>query len=88
MVRLSGEGAAFLCAHGSGVTVELEAREPLEAAWWAVAWYEATADYRLLTAAGGRNLPRAAGVDGEHYGSGPGRASGAARRNAELVSPL
>ena len=54
MVRLSGEGAACLCAHGSGVTVELEAGEPLEAAWWAVAWYEATADYRLVTAEGGR----------------------------------
>ena len=54
MVRLSGEGAAFLCAHGSAVTVELEAGEPLEAAWWAVAWYEATADYRLLVTGGGR----------------------------------
>ena len=53
MVRLSGEGAAFLCAHGSAVTVELEAGEPLEAAWWAVAWYEATADYRLLVTGGG-----------------------------------
>ena len=53
MVRLSGEGAAFLCAHGSGVTVELEAGEPLEAAWWAVAWYEATAGYRMVTGGGG-----------------------------------
>ena len=53
MVRLSGEGAVFLCAHGSAVMVELEAGEPLEAAWWAVAWYEATADYRLLVTGGG-----------------------------------
>ena len=53
MVRLSGKGAAFLCAHGSAVTVELEAGEPLEAAWWAVAWYEATANYRLLVTGGG-----------------------------------
>ncbi len=53
MIRLSGEGVAFLCAHGSAATVELEAGEPLEAAWWAVAWYEATADYRLLVTGGG-----------------------------------
>lgn len=30
--------------------VTLEAGEAMEAAWWAVAWYEATADYRILTA--------------------------------------
>ena len=71
MVRLAGEGVAFLCAHGSGLTVELEAGEAVEAAWWAVAWYEATADYRLAVADGGGLLrePRAwmAGI------SGPGR---------------
>ena len=48
MIRLTGAGVAFLCAHGSAVPVELEAGEAVEAAWWAVAWYEATADYRLL----------------------------------------
>ena len=53
MVRLTGKGAAFLCAHGSAVTVALKAGEPLEAAWWAVAWYEATAEYRLLVTGGG-----------------------------------
>ena len=53
MIRLGGEGVAFLCAHGSAVTVELKAREAVEAAWWAVAWYEATADYRLLMTGGG-----------------------------------
>ena len=53
MVRLTGKGVAFLCAHGSAVTVELRAGEAVEAAWWAVAWYEATADYRLLMTGGG-----------------------------------
>ena len=53
MIRLTGEGAAFLCAHGSAVTVELKAGEAVETAWWAVAWYEATADYRLLMTGGG-----------------------------------
>ena len=53
MIRLRGEGVAFLCAHSSGVTVELRAGEAVEAAWWAVAWYEATADYRLLMTGGG-----------------------------------
>ncbi len=53
MLRLTGEGVAFLCAHGSAAPVELDAGEPLEAAWWAVAWYEATADYRLLVTGGG-----------------------------------
>lgn len=71
MVRLMGEGVAFLCAHGSGLTVELEAGEAVEAAWWAVAWYEATADYRLAVAEGGGLFrePRAwmAGI------TGPGR---------------
>ena len=71
MVRLTGEGVAFLCAHGSGLMVELEAREAVEAAWWAVAWYEATADYRLAVAEGGGVFgePRAwmAGI------TGPGR---------------
>ncbi|MCY3747065.1 MAG: AIM24 family protein [Acidobacteria bacterium] len=71
MVRLTGEGVAFLCAHGSGLMVELEAGEPLEAAWWAVAWYEATADYRMLVTGGGGMFrePRAwlAGI------TGPGR---------------
>ena len=28
MIRLTGEGVAFLCAHGAAVTVELEAGEP------------------------------------------------------------
>ncbi|MDE0475058.1 MAG: AIM24 family protein [Gammaproteobacteria bacterium] len=71
MVRLTGEGVAFLCAHGSGLTVELGAGEAVEAAWWAVAWYEATADYRLAVAEGGGMFrePRAwmAGI------TGPGR---------------
>ena len=53
MLRLTGEGVAFLCAHGSAAPVELDAGETLEAAWWAVAWYEATADYRLLVTGGG-----------------------------------
>ena len=71
MVRLAGEGVAFLCAHGSGLMVELDAGEAMEAAWWAVAWYEATADYRLAVAEGGGMFrePRAwmAGI------TGPGR---------------
>lgn len=37
---------------GSVVTVALEAGEALEAAWWAVAWYEATAGYRLPVTGG------------------------------------
>ena len=53
MIRLRGEGIAFLCAHGAAVTVDLKTGEAVEAAWWAVAWYEATADYRLLTTGGG-----------------------------------
>ena len=53
MLRLTGEGVAFLCAHGSAAPVELDAGEVLEAAWWAVAWYESTADYRLLVTGGG-----------------------------------
>ena len=53
MLRLTGEGVAFVCAHGSAAPVELDAGEALEAAWWAVAWYEATADYRLLVTGGG-----------------------------------
>ena len=53
MLRLTGEGVAFLCAHGSAEPVELDAGEALEAAWWAVAWYEVTADYRLLVTEGG-----------------------------------
>ena len=53
MIRLTGEGVAFLCAHGTAVPVKLEAGEAMEAAWWAVAWYEATADYRILMAGGG-----------------------------------
>ena len=53
MIRLRGVGVAFLCAHGSAVTVELAAGEAMEAAWWAVAWYEATADYRMLMTGGG-----------------------------------
>jgi len=57
MIRLTGEGVAFLCAHGSAMTVKLEAVEAVEAAWWAVAWYEATADYRLLVVAGNRKFP-------------------------------
>ena len=52
MVWLAGEGMAFLCAHGTPVPVTLEAGEVVEAAWWAVAWHEATADYRILTARG------------------------------------
>ena len=71
MIRLAGEGVAFLCAHGSAVAVELEAGEAVEAAWWAVAWYEATADYRMLRTGDGGMFrePRAwmAGI------RGPGR---------------
>lgn len=71
MIRLTGEGAAFLCAHGGAVTVDLEAGEAVEAGWWAVAWYETTADYRVLATGGGGIFrePRMwmAGI------SGPGR---------------
>ena len=70
MVRLSGEGAAFLCAHGSGVTVELEAGEALEAAWWAVAWYEATADYRLGVTGGGGMAGEPRAWLGRDHGTG------------------
>ena len=56
MLRLTGEGAAFLCAHGSGLMLELGAGESVEAAWWAVAWYEATADYRMLVTRGRRRF--------------------------------
>ena len=70
MLRLTGEGVAFLCAHGSPVPVELDAGEPLEAAWWAVAWYEATADYRLLvTGSGGMSRETRAWMAGI---TGPG----------------
>ncbi|MDE3262953.1 MAG: AIM24 family protein [Acidobacteriota bacterium] len=50
MIWLRGEGVAFLCAHGTPVPVTLEEGEAVEAAWWAVAWHEATAEYRILTA--------------------------------------
>ena len=53
MIRLRGEGVAFLCAHGAAMPVELKAGEAVEAAWWAVAWYEATAEYRMLVTGGG-----------------------------------
>ena len=53
MIRLTGEGVAFLCAHGAAMPVELNAGEAVEAAWWAVAWYEATAEYRILVTGGG-----------------------------------
>ena len=85
MIRLTGEGVAFLCAHGSGLMAELEAGESLEAAWWAVAWYEATADYRLRVTGGGgmAGEPRAwlAGIAGpgrvvRSRGSGEGCAAG------------
>lgn len=48
MIRLRGEGVAFLCAHRSAETVTLKSGEALEAAWLAVVWYEATADHRML----------------------------------------
>lgn len=53
MIRLAGDGLAFLCAHGTALPMRLEEGEAVEAAWWAVAWYEATADYRILTADSG-----------------------------------
>ena len=53
MIRLTGQGVAFLCAHGAAMPVELKAEEAVEAAWWAVAWYEATAEYRMLVTGGG-----------------------------------
>ncbi|MYA09838.1 MAG: AIM24 family protein [Acidobacteria bacterium] len=53
MIWLAGEGVAFLCAHGTPIPVTLEEGETVEAAWWAVAWHEATADYRILTADSG-----------------------------------
>lgn len=52
MIRLRGQGVAFLCAHGAAMPVELRAEEAVQAAWWAVAWYEATADYRILVTGG------------------------------------
>ena len=71
MIRLAGEGVAFLCARGSGLMAELEAGEAVQAAWWAVAWSDATADYRLRVTGGGGMVgePRAwlAGI------TGPGR---------------
>ena len=53
MIRLTGEGVAFLCAHGAAMPVDLKAGETVEAAWWAVAWYEATAEYRMQVTDGG-----------------------------------
>ena len=53
MIRLTGEGVAFLCAHGAAMPVELKMGQAVEAAWWAVAWYEATAEYRMLVTRGG-----------------------------------
>ena len=71
MIRLTGEGVAFLCAHGAAMPVQLKAGETAEVAWWAVAWYEATADYRMRVTEGGGTFgePRAwmAGI------TGPGR---------------
>ena len=87
MIRLTGKGVAFLCAHGTAVGVDLAPGETLEAAWWAVAWYEATAEYEVLTFRSGvRGETRAclAGI------TGPGRvcASGAAGRYAGVVSQV
>ena len=70
MIRLAGQGVAFLCAHGSAMPVELGREEAVEAAWWAVAWYEATADYRMLVTAGGGRFQDATLMAGI---SGPGR---------------
>ena len=70
MIRLTGQGVAFLCAHGAAMPVQLRREEAVEAAWWAVAWYEATADYRMLVTAGGGRSQAATLMAGI---SGPGR---------------
>ena len=87
MVRLTGEGVAFLCAHGSGVTVELRPREAVEGR---VVGGGLVRSDRRVPAVGdrGREVPGAAGVDGRDHRTGAGRAPGAAGRDAELVSRL
>jgi len=47
MYRLTGEGLALLAASGDALRVHLRPDEAVEAAAWAVAWYDATGGYEL-----------------------------------------
>ena len=66
MERLTGSGVALLGALGEAVEVELAAGERLEAAWWAIAWYDATAEFEVVVR-GGRSRTHFAAI------TGPGR---------------
>lgn len=75
MERLAGSGVALVGAMGEMVGLELAAGERVEAAWWAVAWYDATADFQLL------RMGRRSGV---HFAgiTGPGRVTLQTHRSA------
>ena len=54
MYRLTGEGLALLAASGDALRMHLRPEEAVEAATWAVAWYEATGAYELRLRGGPR----------------------------------
>ena len=54
MYRLTGEGLALLAAAGGALRMHLRPEEAVEAAAWAVAWYEATGGYELRVRGGPR----------------------------------
>ena len=54
MYRLTGEGLVLLAASGDAVRMHLRPDEAVEAAAWAVAWYEATGGYELRVPGGPR----------------------------------
>jgi len=63
MYRLIGEGLALLAASGDAVRMHLRPDEAVEAAVWAVAWYEATGGYELRVR-GGRRRNHVARITG------------------------
>ncbi len=54
MYRLTGEGLALLATSGDALRIHLGPDEAVEAAVWAVAWYEATGSYELRVPGGPR----------------------------------
>ncbi|MDE3261416.1 MAG: AIM24 family protein [Acidobacteriota bacterium] len=54
MYRLTSEGLALLAASGDALRMQLRPEEAVEAATWAVAWYEATGAYELRLGGGRR----------------------------------
>ncbi|MCY3745516.1 MAG: AIM24 family protein [Acidobacteria bacterium] len=52
MYRLTGEGLALLAASGDALRIHLGPDKAVEAAVWAVAWYEATGGYELRVRGG------------------------------------